>query len=397
MGFLATLRAPWWESDAAWTWSGIVLLGTALALAATIFVQRSLIRVIAELERANRELDEKNGDLADRTVTLEAHARHLHATSGALETANRELTLRSSRLEELSRRLEESNTELTRVNRMLLARTAEAEEANRTKRDFLAVMSHELRTPLNAIAGYAEILQMGLHGPVTDAQMAALDRIRRNQEYLLALITDVLNFAKEESGRIEVRMADVSVAELIRNVQERIEPQVMAKGLRYGYEIPDPAVRVRGDRQRIEQILLNLVGNAIKFTERGGLVRLGCEADGDRVRLRVTDTGCGIAPAQMRRIFEPFVRAHDGSSGDEGGAGLGLAISRQLARQMGGDLMAESVVGKGSTFTLELIRGFRVSDTSLFPNEMTIFGSEPPRTGGSTYRSDARSDATAAG
>jgi signal transduction histidine kinase len=231
---------------------------------------------------------------------------------------------------------------------------AEAEEANRAKMDFLAVMSHELRTPLNAIAGYTQLLEMGIHGGVTDAQREALGKIRRSQKHLLLLINDVLNFAKLEAGRLEVRPAIVEVAELVAGVEPLILPQAQARGLRFVSSLPDAPVTVRADPEKAGQVLLNLLSNAVKFTEPGGEVRVECEPNGTRVMIRVADTGVGIPPERLETVFEPFVQLDRGLAASREGTGLGLAISRDLARAMGGDVWAESEPGRGSVFTLAL-------------------------------------------
>jgi signal transduction histidine kinase len=230
----------------------------------------------------------------------------------------------------------------------------EAEEANRAKMDFLAVMSHELRTPLNAIAGYAELVEMGIHGPVTEEQLEALGKIRRSQRHLLLLINDVLNFAKIEAGRLELHLSEVPVRDLVAGVETLILPQAEQRGLRYECRLPDDAPRVRADPDKAGQVLLNLLSNAVKFTGSGGEVRLECGSAPGRVRLAVRDTGPGIPPERLESIFEPFVQLERGLAAQREGTGLGLAISRDLARAMGGDVWAESTPGKGSVFTLEL-------------------------------------------
>jgi signal transduction histidine kinase len=232
----------------------------------------------------------------------------------------------------------------------------EAEEANRAKMDFLAVMSHELRTPLNAIAGYAELLDMEIHGPVTPAQREALGKVRRSQRHLLLLINDVLNFAKLEAGRVEIRPAEVTVGELVAAVEPLILPQAQARGLTYERRLPDEPLAVRADPDKAGQVLLNLLSNAVKFTEPGGRVCVECEPNGRRVLLRVRDTGVGIPRERLESVFEPFVQLERGLTSSREGTGLGLAISRDLARAMGGDLHAESEPGKGSVFTLALPR-----------------------------------------
>jgi PAS domain S-box-containing protein len=250
----------------------------------------------------------------------------------------------------------EAERERTRVLELAEEARRSAEEANRAKSEFLAAMSHELRTPLNAIAGYTELLELGIHGPTTAEQLAALDRIKRNQRHLLVLISDILQFARIEAGQAELRMGPVPVAEMLEGLEPLIEPQMQVAGIAYTCRPCDPALHVTGDRERIEQILLNLLTNAIKFTAAGGAVELECQAHEDIVALRVRDTGQGIPSEMLERIFEAFVQV-DRKQGDSAkGIGLGLAISRDLARAMNGDLTVESTLAAGSTFTLSLPR-----------------------------------------
>ena len=228
-----------------------------------------------------------------------------------------------------------------------------AESANQAKSAFLANMSHDLRTPLNAIMGFLEILEMGLRGPVTESQHADFARIRRSSLHLLSLINDILNFVKLEAGQVEFRIADVAVADMVAELQELLAPQLHAKSL--SYEGGECDVNVRADPEKLRQILLNLINNAIKFTKTGGRIAIACNKSEGAARIDVTDTGVGIAADQLERIFEPFVQVNRATTrvGDEG-VGLGLAISRDLARRMGGDLTVESVVGEGSRFSVTL-------------------------------------------
>jgi signal transduction histidine kinase len=236
-----------------------------------------------------------------------------------------------------------------------------AEAASRAKSEFLAVMSHELRTPLNAIGGYAELMELGIRGPVTNEQRDDLARIQRSQRALLGLINEVLNYARLDAGAVTYDVTDVPVAEAVGAAEVLIAPQLRAKGLGYTWAGAAPGLAVRADRDKLQQVLLNLLSNAIKFTNaRAGLpgrVEVSCEAveaagvTDATVRIQVRDTGVGIPANQLGRVFEPFVQVDQGLTRTHEGTGLGLAISRDLARGMGGDLTAESTPGAGSTFT----------------------------------------------
>ncbi len=252
-----------------------------------------------------------------------------------------------------------SNTDIEeqKRNEAALARlTREATEANRAKSDFLAAMSHELRTPLNAIGGYTQLIEMGVRGPVTEEQKTDLARIQRSTSHLEKLVSDVLNFAKLGSGRIEFRPRELNVKGLLESVVDMVKPQSDQKGLHIVTVIPDDDLRILADDDRARQTLLNLFANALKFTPSGGTVTVAVKATDTDVSIDVADTGIGIDDKQIDRIFEPFVQAKRALDTRDEGVGLGLAISRQLARAMNGDLTVQSKLGEGSTFTVTLPR-----------------------------------------
>jgi signal transduction histidine kinase len=276
--------------------------------------------------------------------------------------------------------LEESNAELTRLNASLHAALAEAEaerraaeqarhaaeEANAARSSFLAVMSHELRTPLNAVIGYAELLNLGVTGPVTAAQAEQLGRIRGSASHLVGLIDQVLRFARLEAGRDEVRLEPFDAVAVARDAADMIAPLAAAKGLAFDVDVPDAPVAVRSDPQKLRQVLLNLLSNAAKYTPAGQIALVletssgagatpgdGRAADA-LVVFRVRDTGIGVAPEHHEHIFDPFWQVSPALTRTVGGTGLGLSVSRQLARLLGGDLTVESAPGAGSTFVLTI-------------------------------------------
>ena len=232
-----------------------------------------------------------------------------------------------------------------------------ADTASIAKSNFLGSMSHELRTPLNAIGGYAELIEMGLRGPVTPEQRTDLTRIKQNQRHLLALISEILNFVRAESGRMEYRFSEVSIESALNDVAEMLQGPIKERHLTLDRRPGIEDAQVWADPDRVRQILINLVMNAVKYSSPGtGTITLSYTMTRHDMIIQVTDTGPGIPTEMLEAIFEPFVQLETGLANRKGGVGLGLAISRDMARAMNGELSVDSTVGVGSRFTLTLPR-----------------------------------------
>jgi signal transduction histidine kinase len=269
-------------------------------------------------------------------------------TKEVLEARTEELAKSLALMEDSLRERDRARAEADEARRA-------AQAANEAKGRFLGMISHELRTPLGAIGGYADLMYEGIHGPVNERQREALARIRHNQKHLLGLVNELLDLAKIEAGRMVLNLTPVPVQTVLASVLPMIQPQIRVKRLQLEVRSDDATMVIHADRDRVEQIVLNLLSNATKFTREGGTIRITTTATADLVNLQVKDTGIGIPADKLEAIFESFVQV-ESSANHSSGTGLGLSISRQLARAMGGDVTVESVLGEGSRFTVRLPR-----------------------------------------
>jgi len=258
------------------------------------------------------------------------------------------------------------NNELRRHGRILEQRVAErtaelviardqAESADRIKSAFLATMSHELRTPLNSIIGFTGIMLQGLAGPLNEEQHKQLGMVQGSSRHLLALINDVLDISKIESGQLDLSYTTFGLKPSIEKVIKLVSPLAEKKGISLALDIADDDASVTSDQLRLEQVLLNLLNNAVKFTDRGH-VRISCRSDNDPYFISVSDTGIGIQPEEIQGLFQPFHQIDTGLSRKREGTGLGLSICKKLMDMMGGTIEVESQWGRGSTFTIRFPR-----------------------------------------
>jgi len=240
-----------------------------------------------------------------------------------------------------------------RLFREIEQKSRELQIASQHKSQFLANMSHELRTPLNAILGYTELIVDGIYGNVPEKIQEVLDRVQKSGRHLLGLINDVLDLSRIEAGELSLTLSDYSFQDAVQSVVSAVESLAKEKGLRLSVDVAAKLPVGRADERRIVQVLLNLVGNAIKFTEEGEIA-IRVRRDGEAFIVSVSDTGTGIPANQHDRIFEEFQQVDDSSTRAKGGSGLGLAIAKKIVELHGGRIWVESVIGQGSTFTFSI-------------------------------------------
>jgi signal transduction histidine kinase len=256
---------------------------------------------------------------------------------------------------ELERKVQEATAELAQQNELLRRQHIELEQASALKSQFLANISHEFRTPLNAILGYTHMLLHGVTGAVSDPQRKSLTRIDSNSRHLLALINDILDITRIEAGRMPLNLSRFRVSELIDEVITELEPIIRRSNLTVTMKMGANLPVVKTDRQKVKQIVLNLLSNALKFTPSGSVtIVASSDRKADAVNIIVRDTGVGIPEESQSKIFEDFRQLDNSPTRGYGGTGLGLSICRRLAQMLGGSIEVTSRLGEGSVFTLRL-------------------------------------------
>ncbi|WP_459618584.1 hybrid sensor histidine kinase/response regulator [Bordetella sp. 2513F-2] len=350
-----------------------------LSLRGALYRQH-LKEALEETQRQGEELQAQQEELRVSNEELEEQGRVLRESQARLELQQAELEQSNVRLEEQTQRLERQKQALLRAQRTLEANAAELERANRHKSEFLANMSHELRTPLNSSLILAQILSDAEPGKLGPDEVRRYARtIHASNSDLLALINDILDLSKIEAGRIDVSPELVSVASVLRPLRAMFEPVAAERGLALAFEVDEeaPAAFVT-DANRLQQVLKNLLSNALKFTEQGSVTLAVRGAAGDRIAFDVRDTGVGIPPEQHETVFEAFRQGDGSTSRKYGGTGLGLSISRELARILDGEIRLQSRPGAGSTFTLEVSTNLQAGTYEREESPPRDAGGEPP-------------------
>jgi signal transduction histidine kinase len=300
------------------------------------------------------------GKILSEHGELTAVVTILHDMREALEKAKLYEQLKQAS-DELERKVQAATADIAQQNELLRRQAIELEQASQLKSQFLANMSHEFRTPLNAMLGYTSMLLQGVAGPLEPAARRQLSRIESNGRHLLTIINEILDISRIEAGRMPLQLSRFNVPELINEVKAELEPIILRSKLAVKLDLPKDLRPVVSDRQKVKQIVLNLLSNALKFTHEGTVTISARRPAGERMlTLSVSDTGIGIAPADQGKIFEDFRQLDNSPTRAYGGTGLGLSICRRLAQMLGGQIEVQSRVGAGSTFTLTLpIQGRR--------------------------------------
>ncbi|MFD1697334.1 response regulator [Roseibium aestuarii] len=329
--------------------------GTIAAAIGSAEFRTQLQKLLRETQRQAEELQVQGEELRVSNEELEEQGRALKESQARLEQQQVELEQTNSQLEEQTQELERQRDDLERANDAIVQKAREVEQASRYKSDFLANMSHELRTPLNSSLILAKLLADNPDENLTPEQVKYAQTIQSSGNDLLNLINDILDLSKIEAGHVEIHPEPVSIERMTSSIRQLFDPLADTKGLSFSLDVAEDVVPVlETDPQRLEQVLKNLIANAIKFTEKGGVTLSVRPLSDNQIAMSVTDTGIGIAEEQQQRIFEAFHQADGTISRKFGGTGLGLSISRELVRLLGGTLHLKSTPGKGSTFTVVL-------------------------------------------
>lgn len=340
----------------------IVLL--SIGVLGARWVSRQVTRPLQSLTRAARDISlgdfgrretvRSDDELGQLAAAFNRMAERIGQSHDELGRRMRESEALASELKERNRQLQEAQRVATESRIASDHARAEAQRANRAKSEFLAMMSHELRTPLSAIAGYAEILQLGVRGELNARQRGDLDRIQANQVHLLSIINDMLDLTQVESGQLLLDQQPVTLGVLLADIDPIVRPLIAERGI--DFSVPPDAgdIALLADRERLKQVLINLVANAARFTSQDGFVAIRASTGGGRARIQVVDSGVGIAPEHQQQVFLPFHQVDGSASRRAKGTGLGLTISRRLVEAMGGTLALESELGVGSVFTIDM-------------------------------------------
>lgn len=378
MGVKTTIRSTPWiiiftTTQSAVNQRSVMFLRFMLLIAAVLlaigvvgarWVSRKVTRPLLSLTLAAKDIAQGDYGRRQRVRSNDEIGQLSRAFNRMAERIGRSHEQLQSRIlesEALTREVQQRNSELqvaqhlaTEARLVSDRARADAQRANAAKSEFLAMMSHELRTPLSAIAGYAEILQLGIRGELNAAQRADIARIQSNQVHLLRIINDILDLTQVESGQMAIAMRPVAARDVLDDVEPIVLPLIADRAIEYRVETDCLDAVAMAERERLTQVLVNLVANAVRFTESGGVITVAVDASDDAVCIHVSDSGIGIPPDKQEQVFQPFVQADSGPSRRAQGTGLGLAISRRLVEAMGGTLTLTSELGLGSTFTVTL-------------------------------------------